>query len=283
MKLKIFVAVLAVVVAWFAGRQFYRVAGQNAVVDGGDAQTVAENVKAGEQVVNDSLALDPGARVEVSGINGPVDIMMTDGNVAEIHVENNVSDARELDSHKITIDRAANRIIIRAEHKNDGGMGLLRWLIGRGGKGATVRQRVVLKVPRKVDVAARAINGAVHVGELDGAVRVSAINGEVTVARAAGRADFSGINGNLTFAVARLEDEGVRVSGVNGNIELRLDADANADVSVGGLNGSVDYDLKNVTVEDGGENLSRFSARIGAGGAPIRMSGISGNIHLAGA
>jgi hypothetical protein len=280
MKLKIFVAVLAVAVAWFAGRQFYRVAGQNAVA-GGDAQTAAAGVKAGEQVVNDSQALDAGARVEVSGINGPVDIMTTDGNVAEIHVENNVSDARDLDSHRITVDRAADHIVVRGENKSGGGLGLLRWLIGRGDSSA--RQRVVLKVPRRVDVAARGINGAVRVGVLEGAVRVSGVNGEVTVARAAGHAEVSGVNGNVTFAVARLEDAGVRVSGVNGNIELRLDEDANADVRVGGLNGSVDYDLKNVTVEGGGENRSKFVARIGAGGAPIRMSGISGNIHLAGA
>jgi hypothetical protein len=280
MKLKIFVAVLAVMVAWFAGRQFYRVAGQSAVA-GGDAQTVAETIKAGEQVVNDSQALNPGARVEVSGINGPVDIMTTDGSVAEIHVENNASDARDLDSHRITIDRASDHIVVRGENKSGGGLGFLRWLLGRGG--GSVRQRVTLKVPRRVDVVARGIDGALRVGVLEGAARVSGINGEVTVARAAGHAEFSGVNGNVTFAVARLEDEGVRVSGVNGNIELRLDEDANADVRVGGLSGKVDYDLKNVTVEDGGGNHSKFSARIGTGGAPIRMSGISGNIHLAGA
>jgi hypothetical protein len=280
MKLKIFVAVLAVMVAWFAGRQFYRVAGHSAVA-GGDAQTVAETIKAGEQVVNDSQALDPGARVEVSGINGPVDIMTTDGVVAEIHVENNASDARDLDSHRITIDRASDHLVVRGENKSGGGLGFLRWLLGRGG--GSVRQRVTLKVPRRVDVVARGINGALRVGVLEGAARVSGINGEVTVARAAGHAEFSGVNGNVTFAVARLEDEGVRVSGVNGNIELRLDEDANADVRVGGLSGKVDYDLKNVTVEDGGGNRSKFVARIGAGGAPIRMSGISGNIHLAGA
>jgi DUF4097 and DUF4098 domain-containing protein YvlB len=280
MKVKIFVAVLAVTVAWFAGRQFYRVAGQSAAA-GGDAQTAAEKIESGEQIVNDSQALDPGARVEVSGINGPVDIMTTDGNVAEIHIENNVSDARDLDSHRIIIDRAADHLVVRGENKS-GGLEFLRWLIGSGG-GGSVRQRVLLKLPRRVDVAARGINGALRVGELDGAVRVSGVNGEVTVARAAGRAEFSGVNGNVTFAVARLEGAGVRVSGVNGNIELRLDREVNADVRVGGLNGNVDYDLKNVTVEDGGENRSKFAARIGAGGAPIRMSGISGNIHLAGA
>lgn len=279
MKLKLFVAALAVVVAWFAGHHLYH-AGHVSGVSAG-AQTVAGKIESGEQVVNDSQALDPGALVEVSGINGPVDIMTTDGNVAEIHVENNASDARDLESHRITIDRAADHIVVRGENKN-GGWGVLRWLVGRGG-GGSVRQRVTLKVPRRVEVAARGINGALRVGALEGAVRVSGINGEVTVARAAGHAEVSGVNGNVTFAVARLEDEGVRVSGVNGNIELRLDADANADVRVGGLSGNVDYELKNMTVEDSGENRSKFVARIGAGGAPIRMSGIGGNIHFAGA
>jgi hypothetical protein len=278
MKLKIFVAILAVVVAWFAGRHYYRVAGQTGT---GDAQTLAEKVEAGEQVVNDSYALDPGARVEVSGINGPVDIMTTDGGVAEIHIENSTSDARSLEYHKITVEHGADHLFVRAEHKNDGGWGLLRWLIGRGGSSARVQQRVVLKVPRRVDVAARGINGAVRIGELDGAVRVAGVNGEVTVASAAGRAEFAGVNGGVTFAMSRLEDAGVRVSGVNGNIEMRLATDANADIRVSGLNGSVNNDLKNLTVDD--ESRSKFIAHVGAGGASIRMSGISGNIHLAGA
>jgi hypothetical protein len=279
MKLKIFVAVLAVVVAWFAGHHFYH-AGQ-VLGTSGDAPSVAEKIAAGEQVVNDSFALEPGARVEVSGINGPVDIMTTDSSVAEIHIENNVSDARDLEYHKITVERGADHLVVRAEHKNDGGWGFLRWLIGRGGSGARVQQRVVLKVPRRVNVAARGINGEVHIGELDGAVRVAGVNGAVTVARATGRAEFAGINGGVTFAMARIEDAGVRVSGVNGNVEMRLAPDANADIRVSGLNGSVNNDLNNLTVED--EGRSKFVAHVGEGGAPIRMSGISGNIHFAGA
>ncbi|MFL6229635.1 MAG: hypothetical protein ACJ741_12760 [Pyrinomonadaceae bacterium] len=279
MKLKIFVAILAVVVAWFAGHHYYH-AGHVAGV-GGDAQTVAEKIEAGTQVVNDSYALDPGARVEVSGINGPVDIMTTDGNTAEIHIENSVSDARDLEYHRINVEHGADRLIVRGENRNSGGWGFLRWLTGRGEGGKSAHQRVVLKVPRRVDVAARGINGEVRIGELDGAVRVAGVNGEVTVARAVGHAEFAGVNGGVTFAMARVEDAGVRVAGVNGNIEMRLDADVNADLSVGGLNGSVSNDLKNLTVED--EGRSKFVGRIGAGGAPIRMSGISGNIHLAGA
>ncbi|MCA1816845.1 MAG: hypothetical protein LC746_10640 [Acidobacteria bacterium] len=277
MKLKIFVAVLAVALAWFAGRHYYR----TGHVIGGDAQTLAESITAGEQVVNDAQTLSPGARVEVSGINGPVEIATTDSQTAEVHVENNVSDARDLENHKITVDRAADHITVRAENRGGGFGGFMRWLTGRGGGNHGATQRVVLKVPRQVTVAVRGVNGEVKVGEVEGAVRVAGINGAVTVGRAAGRAEVAGVNGNVTFAMSRLADDGVRVSGVNGNIELKLATDVNADLNVGGLSGGVTYDLKNVTVEDGGDNRSRFNARIGAGGAPIRINGVHGDVHLA--
>lgn len=276
MKLKIFVAVIAVVVAWFAGHHYYD-AGHVAFAG---AQTAAARVAAGDQVVNDSYALNPGARVEVAGINGPVEIVTTDGNVAEIHVENNVSDARDLDRRKIVIEHDADHLSVRAQNPNNG-WGFMRWLIGSGG-GGNASQRVLLRVPRRVDVVAQGINGRFSVGELDGALSIAGVNGAVEVARAAGHAEISGVNGRVSFGVSRLADEGVRVSGVNGDLELRVDADANADLRVSGLNGRVDYDLKNVAVEDGGDNRSKFAARIGGGGAPIRLSGISGNVHLAG-
>jgi hypothetical protein len=281
MKLRIFVALVAIAIAWYAGRYYYRT---GHVFSGDDnTQTLAEHIASSEQVVNDSYTLSPGARVEVSGVNGPVEIATTDSSVAEIHIENNVSDARDLENHKITVDRAADHLVVRAENRSNGGWGFLRWLMGRGGSSkSSVAQRVVLKVPRQVTVAVRGINGEVKIGEVEGAVRVAGINGAVTVARASGRADFSGVNGNVTFAMSRLEDEGVRVSGVNGSIELKLANDVNADLNVGGLSGGVSYDLNNVTVEDeGGNNRSKLNARIGAGGAPIRISGIHGDVHLA--
>jgi hypothetical protein len=280
MKLRIFVALLAVAIAWYVGRHYYRT---GHVFGGDDAQTLAASIASSEQVLNDSYALSPGARVEVSGINGPVEIATSDNNVAEIHIENNVSDASELENHRITVDRAADHLVVRAENRGGGYRGFLRWLTGRGGNSkGSVAQRVVLKVPRQVTVAVRGINGEVKIGEVEGAVKVSGINGAVTVARASGRADLSSVNGNVTFAMSRLEDEGVRVNGINGSIELKLATDVNADLNVSGLSGGVTYDLKNVTVDDeDSNNRSKLNARIGTGGAPIKISGIHGSVHLA--
>ncbi len=206
--------------------------------------------------------------------------MTTDGATAEVHVENEASDARDLEYHRVSVDHGADYITVRGQNRS-GGWGFLRWLTGRGGSSRSARQRVVLKVPRRVEVAARGVNGEVKIGEVEGAVRVSGVNGPVTLARISGRADVSGVNGPVALTLARLDD-GVRVSGVNGDIELRLAADTNADLDVGGLMGSVTNDLKNASVDNGGDNNnSKFSARVGTGGPPIRLSGIHGNVHLA--
>jgi hypothetical protein len=277
MKLKLVVVVFAVIVAWFAGHHLFRAVH---VSVGEDAPTFIAGTGANEQIINDSYTLAPGARVEVTGINGPVEIVTTESNVAEIHIENYVSEARDLEYHKITVEHGADFLTVRGENRGNGGWGFFRWLTGHAARSKDAHQRVVLKVPRKVEVATRGINGAVKVGELEGAVHVSGINGEVTVARAAGDAQFSGVNGNVTFSVANPADEGVRISGVNGDILVRLAQDANADVSVSGFSGDVDYDLKNVSITDAAR--SKWIARIGAGGPLIRMSGIHGNIHFAG-
>jgi hypothetical protein len=280
MKLKLVVVVFAVVVAWFAGHHLFHAVHVSA--GDTDAPTFTVGTGANEQIVNDSYALSPGARVEVTGINGPVEIVTTESNVAEIHVENYVSDARDLEYHKITIEHGADFLTVRGENRGNGGWGFFRWLVGHAARSKDAHQRVVLKVPRKVEVATRGINGAVKIGELEGAVHVSGVNGAVTIARASGRAEVSGINGGVTLSVAQLADEGVRVSGVNGNIDLKLAADTNADLNVSGLSGSVTNDLKNATVDDEGDgHRSKFNARLGAGGAPIMLSGIHGDVHLA--
>ena len=94
MKLKIFIALLLVVGAWVAGRMYFGggvgsggarvaeshvVAGENAP---GGAGTVAEEGGAAVQRINESYRLAPGARVEVSGINGPVEVATAEGDTA---------------------------------------------------------------------------------------------------------------------------------------------------------------------------------------------------------
>ena len=222
-----------------------------------------------------SYTLAAGASVRLSGINGAVDVETASGNTAEVHVVRSARNKSDLDYHKIIVEQTASGLVVRGEKdKNDSGR-------DRDGNNRQVRQRVTMRIPRNVEFTASGINGRATVGEIEGPVHLSGINGRVDVAQARGYTDISGINGSVTMFISQLTERGIRVSGVNGRVELKFGEALNADLSVSGINGAVNTDgLPNVTVQ-GRISRQNFNARIGAGGAPINVSGVNGSVRLA--
>ena len=218
-----------------------------------------------------SYQLAPGALVRVSGINGAVTIETSNTSTAEVHIVRSARTKEDLERNRVIVEQTASGLYIHGENNKD------RWGERHGGD---VRQRVSLRVPRQIDLQASGINGRVGVGEVDGPVRLSGINGSANVAQARGYSEISGVNGTVTVTIAQLGERGITVSGVNGAVELRFAEALNADLHVNGINGSVSADVPNVTVQ-GRINRSNFNAQIGAGGAPINVSGVNGNVRLA--
>jgi hypothetical protein len=142
------------------------------------------------------------------------------------------------------------------------------------------KQRLVLKLPRKIDLSIDGMNGRVNVGEIDGAVSIEGVSGRVEVAQANGAAAFAHINGKVLLNVAKLSPQGITVEGVNGGVELLFAGNVNANLSVESVNGRVDPDLPNV-VYQGERRRNNFKAQIGKGGPPIEISGVNGNVRLA--
>ena len=143
------------------------------------------------------------------------------------------------------------------------------------------RQRVVLKLPRKIDLQMSGANGKISVSEIQGRVRMDGINGEIKASRIAGETEIHGINGGIDLSFAPLNGNGIEFGGVNGNIDLRFEGEVNADVNTWGVNGQVNADLPNVQNKDHEEpGRGRFKARIGTGGTQIRINGINGNVNL---
>jgi hypothetical protein len=214
--------------------------------------------------------LSPGAKVDVSGINGAVTIETSDTRTAEIHIERTADSQEALSRRKIVITATGNSLTIRGE-KGEGSF------LGRV-FGENPKERVSLRLPRNIVLATSGVNGAVKVGEIDGPVNISGINGRVEVAQASGSADFSGINGSVMVALKDIGTDGVELSGINGNIELRLGDGVNANLEANGMNGVVTSDLPNVVVDK--TSRGNYTARIGNGGNSISASGINGNIRL---
>lgn len=211
-----------------------------------------------------------GARVEVRGINGTVDVETAAGSTAEVQIVRSARNRDDLEYRKVIVEQTATSLVVRGENDREHS-GL--------GRNREVRQRVMLKIPRQVDLAVSGINGRVNVGEIDGPVKLSGINGKVEVAQAQGYSDISGINGKVKITISQLGERGIHVSGVNGGVELMFAEDLNADLDVTGINGSVNPEVANVTVF-GKIDRQNFHAKIGGGGSPIKVSGINGHVKL---
>lgn len=214
--------------------------------------------------------LSPGAKVEVSGINGAVKIETADIKTADVYVERIGKTPEALNRRKIVIESSPTSLTIRGE-KGDAGF-LARVF------GSSPTERVTLRLPRQISLVAAGVNGAVNVGEIDGPVEIHGINGRVEIAQATGSAEFHGINGNISVALTRLEKDGVSINGVNGNIELSLSEGVNVDLEAHGMNGNVVSDLPGFVLEKA--KHGSYSARVGSGGSSITANGINGNIRL---
>ena len=223
------------------------------------------------QEIRQTYELAPGARVEITGLNGAVKIETSDTKTAEIYIERTASCQEALDRRQVTVEGDANSLRIRGSRSDD--VGFFARLFG-----GSAAERATLKLPRQIALTAKGVNGSFVTSDIDGAVEVTGVNGRVQVGSAAGTATFKGINGNMLVGLKRIDQEGVTLSGINGNIELQLGADVNADFDAHGMNGRVISDLPNVAIDK--EKRGNYWARIGTGGAGISAKGINGNIRF---
>ncbi|HKP72877.1 MAG TPA: HEAT repeat domain-containing protein, partial [Pyrinomonadaceae bacterium] len=224
-----------------------------------------EGERTEREELRQTYQLSPGARVELSDINGSIDIETNDGNAAELHI---TSYSYEPNPRKLAVEQTASALAVRGVARTT-----------RDGFNDTI-YRVALKLPRRVNLTLNGTNATVRVGELDGSIRLANISGSVGVAQAAGSAELSQVSGSVTLKMARVGAGGVRVDNVSGKVSVRFMDDVNADLQTTGIKGKVYVELPNVAVQ-GEMSRSDFRAKIGAGGAPINVSDVTGSVRLA--
>lgn len=215
------------------------------------------------------FTLAPGARVEVSRIRGPVDIETADVSEAEVHVVRTARSRADLNFHRVITEASGGGLTVRGAEEDE------------ANRNVRVRHRVTLRLPRRVELSVRSINGRTEIGEIDGAVKIESINGGLRVARASRHADIAHVNGGVTLTVARLESPGVSLQHVNGGIDLRFTDEVNADLEVSYTNGGVSANFADVSPRPDDDPHGRvFRRRIGAGGTPITISHVNGGVRL---
>jgi len=215
--------------------------------------------------------LKPGAHVEVAGINGFVEIQTSDTTTAEVFVRRTGDNPNSLRRRDLTIEQTSTGFMVRSRQRYNG---FWDHLFGKDPK-----EEVTIKAPRQIALSVRGVNGRVTSGDVDGSLEVKGINGPVELGAVSDSAQISGVNGPISVGLRHLDGRGARISGVNGWIDLKLASGLNAELTAKGMNGNVRSEISEVTVNRD-EHWSRYSARIGEGGAPIELSGINGNVKL---
>jgi hypothetical protein len=222
--------------------------------------------------VRKSFVLQPGARLEVEGINGKVEIQTSDTKTAEVYLLRTAKNSASLSRREVTIEQTATGLVVRGKETRH--VGIWDHLFG-----ANPKEELTIKAPREIALALKGINGQVTTGDIEGAIEAKGINGNVDLGRASESAEIGGINGRVVISLKQLGERGARINGINGGIELRLASGLNADLTARGMNGSVRSEIPDVTV-DKEEYGHGYSAHIGSGGAPIALAGINGNVRL---
>ena len=214
-----------------------------------------------------SYTLAAGSQVEVKAINGSVTIETASGSTAEVHVIRSARKREDLEYRKVVVEQTGNRFIVRGENDSE------------GRRHADVRQQIMLKLPRKVDLEVHGINGSVKAAEIEGRGSVSGVNGKVELTQVGGVNRISGINGSVSVNVARLDPEGMKISGVNGRVDVQFASDLNAEIHASGINGKVETDLPATSLLSEWSR-SNFKAKVGSGGPIISVSGVNGKVAL---
>jgi hypothetical protein len=243
-------------------------AGLNRVVNtgGADNSSAATNDE-----TRKTFELKPGARVEVQGINGFVEVQTSDTKTAEVYVRRTGDNANSLSLRELIVEETSEGIIVRSRRKHTG---LWDHLFGKDPK-----EEVTIKAPRQIALSIKGVNGRVSSGDIEGSLELKGVNGRVELGLISDSVQLGGVNGSVSLGLRRLDERGARISGVNGGIELKIANGLNADLSSKGMNGNVRSEISDVTVNRD-DHWTRYSARIGDGGATIELSGINGNVKL---
>jgi len=212
--------------------------------------------------IHRSYDLALGAAVDVSGIAGPVEITTTDKDTAEVHVVHSAPTRTDLDCGKVVVEQTSRRLQIRSESLCP---------IVRG------QQRVMLELPRRVDVSLHSIAGGVRIGPIDGMVPLDGVAGHVEVDELRA-AKMSSLAGGLTTTITGVGERGIRISSVTGGIDLGVRSGLNADLTVKSIVGRVRSDISENRISS--DDDEGYNAVIGSGGPKIVIESVVGAVDI---
>jgi DUF4097 and DUF4098 domain-containing protein YvlB len=214
--------------------------------------------------INQTYQLSSGAHVEISGVEGPIEVETTDENSAQIHLVRMARTQADYDCDKVDIQHTPGNLVLTHQQNRRCGV-------------THARERMKLVVPRSANLSFKQIEGDLSIGVTNGALRLDNIEGFVRVAGVQS-AEIKSLEKGLSLNVNGPGLQRINISQVEGSVELGLAGDLNADLHISGYSGEVKAEIPGAQVNDAGR--AGYRARLGSGGKSISISHIEGDVRI---
>jgi hypothetical protein len=219
------------------------------------------------------LPLTPDGELEITNTSGAIEVEGTTGAVVDVRAERvaratTEQGARELLTHiTISDETVPGRVTIQTER------------IGGVLIGVSFHVNYRVKAPATATIRTRTANGSTTITGVTGRVVVNDVNGDVVGRGISGGVEARAVNRNIDVDLVQVGRDPIDLRTVNGRIQLMLPGAADANLSATSTNGVID--VTGLTFERfGDENRRRVRGRLNAGGTPIELNTVNGDIHV---
>ena len=219
--------------------------------------------------------LEPGGRVEISNVNGKIDVTPSSNNTVEVVAtkvaRGATAEAAKAALERIEITEEATSALIKIQTKVARTTGIFH---------GSAQVEYAVKVPPSAEVRFTTVNGGIEIAGLNGRVNAETTNGGIRARDVGGPIEASTTNGGVDVELTDVKEPGVKLECTNGGIKLRLPQDAKANLSASITNGGIEM-LRGMSVEQTTQpSRRRLEARLNGGGPSIRLAGTNGGIHI---
>lgn len=218
--------------------------------------------------------LQPGGRIEISNVNGRIDVEPSQGNAVDVLAQKTARgvspEAAKQALERIEIVEDVSPAAIRIETKHQRGGGLFDH--GGGEVHYTVR------VPAGAEVRFATVNGSIDLAGLKGRIQAETVNGGIKAREVSGQIDASTTNGGVEVEMTQMPEGGAKLGCVNGGIKLRIPPDAKATISASVANGGIT--TEGLELDKSESTRRRLEARLNGGGPRIAIEGTNGGIRI---
>jgi hypothetical protein len=223
-----------------------------------------------------------GKSIEVKGINGNINAEPASGDQLEVTA---IKTGRRSDPAqvKIKVVEHAGGVTICAVYPSDDPGEPNSCEPGQGHGRMNVRNNDVkvdfkVRVPAKVDLISRTVNGEINALGLAGNVESHTVNGSINISTS-GYAQAKTVNGDISAKLSDANWTGaLDFKTVNGGISVNLPSETSSSVDASTVSGDISSDFQLTIL--GTMSRKHLSGTIGGGGRELNLKTVNGSIHL---